>query len=532
MGEGASGREAKVWTVGLVLVLVWLSWALSLNLTRPWTGHHDWNGVLWAQSAHNNLRAGLGTTLGVPTSYYPGALPIPPTGYYVNHPPALPLAVTGTFAVFGECEWAARLVPISCSLVSIVLLWLLVRSCLGERAATLSAAVLTLLPMELYFGRMVNHEPVALMWMLGALLSFRRWELEGRRVWAGAALTCVLAGMWTAWSGYIFAGVTGGLLLLGGRSSQRKLGAVLLGLAVVSAALFLIHVRSVRADAWEALWGAFVFRAAGDEQYAFTWAQWLGRQYHFLSTRIPLLAWGLGAIGAGYTWSRLRSDAGLRWLGWAAASLFLTAASFLVVFSNGSYIHDYWGFYLLAPVAMMAGLALDASLGGEGAGGRLRKVAGVCVACVALVLLAGRGYVGMQRLHGWAWRVLPEEAAEPRDLLPELGRTIYWNFPDETRVLCNLPRVAPHLGHWAPHLEYYARRPIVYDRFTYAEWAAELARLGRRAGGLVWLGAPGAEELWASLPGERKKVIQFDGSRFGLWRPANLREKPAVAQEG
>ena len=32
---------------------------------------------------------------------------------------------------------------------------------------------------------------------------------------------------------------------------------------------------------------------------------------------------------------------------------------YLVAFRNASYIHDYAGFYLVAPVALMAGVALD-----------------------------------------------------------------------------------------------------------------------------------------------------------------------------
>jgi 4-amino-4-deoxy-L-arabinose transferase-like glycosyltransferase len=135
----------------------------------------DYNGAVWSQAAHNILRAGLIATWGQSSAYYFGPLPIPPSGYYLHHPPGLHLVLTALFALFGEHEWVARMLPISCSLASVILLWLLARSCVGIRAASLSAAVFACLPMELLYGKMVNFEPIVLMLILGALLCLRYW---------------------------------------------------------------------------------------------------------------------------------------------------------------------------------------------------------------------------------------------------------------------------------------------------------------------------------------------------------------------
>ncbi len=504
---------SKAWAAGLLGVRVGLGAVLCVNISRPWTGHHDWNGVLWAQAAHNNLRAGLGTTLGVPTSYYSGPLPIPPSAYYVTHPPLLPVAVTGMFALFGEREWVARLIPIACSLMSVVLLWLLVRSCVGVRAATLSAGVFALLPMELYFGRMVNHEPCALMLMLGALLCLREYQEQHKTWWVGSALLCIVVGTWLAWPAYIFAGVLAGQLLIRRERRDRWFAVVLLGLAVVSAALYLLYIGQVRPDAWQELWGAFVERTSLQGQRTFTWGQWLVRQFRHLGSGIPPLAWGLAVVGGGWTVLKRRTLPGLRRLGGAALSLFLTAAVFLVVFRDGSYVHDYWGFYFIAPVAMMGGLALDVLVSCAWSRDVAPVVRGLCIgaAVAAVVLLGRRGYEGTRTLHLRQWWILDGVVEEPRDLIPDLGRTIYRAFPDETLVLCNLAERGPHLG-------YYARRSILY-RPAYADWEPLTDRLGRHAGGLVWLGAPGGEELWSALPQGRKKVVRLGNLRFGLWRP-------------
>ena len=168
-------RSSNAWATLLLAVLVWLGWVLSRDIQDPWIMNVDYNGAVWSQAAHNILRAGLIATWGQSSAYYFGPLPIPPSGYYLHHPPGLHLVLTALFALFGEHEWVARMLPISCSLASVILLWLLARSCVGIRAASLSAAVFACLPMELLYGKMVNFEPIVLMLILGALLCLRYW---------------------------------------------------------------------------------------------------------------------------------------------------------------------------------------------------------------------------------------------------------------------------------------------------------------------------------------------------------------------
>jgi len=509
-------REAGAWSAGVIALVLWLGVMLSWDISRPWTGHHDWNGVVWSQSAHNNLRAGLSTTWGIPTGRYSGALPIPPAGYYVHHPPGLPLAVTATFLLFGEREWAARLVPIACSLVSAVLLWFLVATGAGRRAATLSVAVFSLLPMELYFGRMVNHEAPALTWMLGALLSLEYWRRTGRRAWLVVLFACFVLGMWTAWAVYFLALVLAVMILLTRGSGARRLALALLAFGALSCVLYVLCVRAVRPDAWSDAWQAIAFRLQGQgaSGVPFSWGEWWGRQREYLGALIPVVAWGLAVVGAVYVALRSRGSPGFRSLGWSALALALTAAIPVLGFRNASYIHDYTGFYFVAPVAVLGGLTLDGLLRRAWTAEALPLLRGACVggAVAALALLGLRGYEKTRALHRIQWWVLDGKVAEPPDLIPALGEAIYRTFPDETMVVTNLSARGPHLG-------YYARRELLYGHTTYAEWKPVLSQAGEHVGCVVWLGAPGAEELWAQLPEGRRKVLELGGLRFGFWRP-------------
>ena len=86
------------WFLGLFIVLALLAFHFSRGLNRPWVEEDNWYGAVYAQAAHNNLRAGLHAA-GVPATLYFGPLPIPPDAYYVHHPTLLPLLVTASFAV-------------------------------------------------------------------------------------------------------------------------------------------------------------------------------------------------------------------------------------------------------------------------------------------------------------------------------------------------------------------------------------------------------------------------------------------------
>src|SRR2546427_5737217 len=235
-------RYSKFWGTALLVVLAGQAALLSIDLTGPWVGLQGWNGFLWSQAAHNHLRAGLGTTLGVPSWEHFGPLPIPPQNYYVHHPPLLAITLSGLFALFGEEEWVARLLPIACTLLSTALLWWLVRDGVGERAATMAAAVFVVQPLTGVFGRMVNFEPCTLPWMLGALVSLQRWQQYGERHWLAALMICVWIGLWMGWHMHLLVLVMAALLVTRRVRREAWLAGALVGLALVSVGLFLVQI--------------------------------------------------------------------------------------------------------------------------------------------------------------------------------------------------------------------------------------------------------------------------------------------------
>ena len=506
------GSNSKVWGLGLFVALAVLSSGLFRDFTEPWNTNIDFNGAWWSQSAHNHLRAGLLATAGVPSASYFGPLPIPPSSYYTHHPPLLSIALAGLFAMLGEKEWVARLLPIASSLVGLTLLWILVEECAGSRAAAFSAVLFAAMPMELVFGRMVNFEPIDLVWMLSALLCLRRWEQTGKRLWRNLMIAASVFALWTAWLGYMFVLVVCLHFIITPGKRNLRLALLLLGLSLISILLFLLHIRWVQPDAWQDLMGAFNRRLARTNStgITITWAAWAGKMANTLRSQILPFSWALGILGTVCVIRRRKDDESLRYLGSVALCFFVLSAFYVIVFQNASYVHDYASFYFTVPLGMMGGVALEAFLRAceaRGAGMRTAGLAATMAMCAVLIFAGER-----QALALYApYRIL----GKPNDFTPQLGHFMREKFPEGTNLICNF--LPPYYG---PYMQYYAQRTILEHIFTTDDWInavkdPEIAPVGA----VIWLGKPDAKKVLAALPAGSREEINVQGCLFCFWKP-------------
>ena len=524
-------RTMHGWRVAFFVVVLHLTCLLLLEVDRPWTGHRDFNGAVWSIAARVHVRSGLAETRGVP-AYFLGIPPIPAEAFYIHHPFLFPLMVSGSFAVFGEHEWAARAVPIVCSLATLMLLWTLVKRMIGERAATLTALVFACMPMEGFFGRMVNPEPCALMWMLAGLLCLDLWRSSRRAGWVAAAVLVFVLAMATSWHAYLLTGLVATFMLFGHDRAARNVGLLLLGVCAASAGAFLLHARVARADAWQDMFHAFLFRLGSSARVPFTFSEWFIKVSDDIRQRIslPILVLAVGGI---IVMARCGvSTRGLASLRRFTSVFALMATMYIAIWRNASYIHDYAGFFLIIPVATLGGLALDAMCDWKPP--RFRASGVVVVSLLAVGLLVG-SWAGTARLHAFQKRFLAPERAQPSRLIPELGRRVADAFPPGTQVLCNFE--------WqGPELDYYADRPVLYGQAGIVQWRALLPHPVRRfrvmrrgswarweiveapgrpvgIGGLIWMGHDGSADLLSELPPGSRECFEVGDFRFCLWKP-------------
>ena len=513
------------------MVLAFLAWALCRNITIPWTEDDNWYGAFYSQAAHVNLEAGILTTAGVPVPLYFAPPPIPPDAFYVHHPTLLPTLVTAAFALFGESEWAARVVPVACSLLSAVLLWLLMRSAVNARAATLTTAAFATLPMELHYGDMVDFEPCLLMCMLAVLLCLRRWQVTVRHRWAVLAAIFTTFTLWMDWPGYLFILSLAAYYIFRGWKgysapgiSQRqslRFGLLLMGLTGMSGVIFLLQIRHVRPDAWSDLWHVATMRlsstAATDgptmaaNAVHFTFREWGAAILDGLANDFLPLPWFLMGLGLISIWLGRYSSPGLRWCSFAMMPMAVAGVLYVTILRNQSFVHDFSMFYLIGVFAMTAGLGMEFLLVRfeQRFKSTSSRVVSIAVTAGLLVWLGASAVSRAESLRS-PFSILDAEKAESPGFIPALGRFLKERFPRGTLIMCNFAS--------NDSLDYYSQRDVVNNLMTPGDWKAFSAEARKPVGGILWLDAKGATEVAASLPHAEVQSVIFGEYRFALWR--------------
>lgn len=518
VASGSFSANGRVWVALFVASLVFLAACLLHTINVPWVEEDNYCGAFHSQAARNNLRAGLRVTGGVPATFHFGPLPIPREAYYVHHPTLMPLMVTASVAIFGETEWAAKLVPILCSLLSAVLLWLLVCDAIDRRAAALVVALFVTLPMELHYGDMVDFAPCFVMWMLATLLCLRRWEVRGGKRWAVLAAVCCLAALWTDWPGYLFAIAISVSFLLEKTKRRRWFAVALLGSALFSGLLFLLQIHHVNPEAWRDLWQAVTMRlgsgvqpgssgiaAAGGAHFGF--GEWLRRILQSLGEDYLLPTWAFVLTGVIYLMRNLKLP-GARWLGWAVLQMASAGIPYMLLLRNWSFIHDWASFFEIGCIAILGGLGILSILDVLD---RRFPALGSIAALGLFVWLAAAGFMRAESQRSQLL-MLDGQTAEPPYLIRDVGRYLTKAFPPDTTILCNFD---PYYS----TLSYYAQRTILNNLGAARDWDWASADSTRRLGGIVWLAAPSSAEILETLPEKEIVRVEIDGVSFAVWKP-------------
>ncbi|MBX3395897.1 MAG: glycosyltransferase family 39 protein [Phycisphaerae bacterium] len=393
-------HHPRGWWVFIVLVVGIYAIGLCRDVTEPWIGLHDWNGAFFSQLARNLDRYPFGIHHGMPIVAVGSEVP-PPTerSIYATHPPGLVWLVAGAFRVFGESEWAARVVPIVASAASLVLLVHLWRVAFGASPALIAAGFYAVMPMSVYFGRMVNHEAVCLCAMLaasacwvqscrsGPSASGDRGRLAPARDATFLTLfgTFLVAGCWIDWSSCLFAAVFLSYVLHRsrrrpvrdgeGRGGIGRQAAMLTALPVATgcAAMMAYIVYAGLGGRWADLAAIFFSRATDDRGVAPRPALaqggdvWQNTVENLSWPLLVLAAIGLVARLLSLIRERSKESAGneasasveRRFAARGALAIIgVTGVIWLAVFPRQYALHQYWLFYLGPAIAMYAARAV------------------------------------------------------------------------------------------------------------------------------------------------------------------------------
>ncbi len=94
--------------------------------------------------------------------------------------PILPYLMAWTWTIAGRADWSGRLWAVGFSLLALAGIYDLARRVFNEWVGLVGSAIYALLPMSVYFGRVVMPEPVAQAFSIWALAAMWRWRHQTR----------------------------------------------------------------------------------------------------------------------------------------------------------------------------------------------------------------------------------------------------------------------------------------------------------------------------------------------------------------
>lgn len=332
---------------------------LTTGIQRDYRLKHEDNNAFHATFARAHLQLGFATTHGQNYFYNPAS---GQGRYYANHPPGPGLALAAVYAATGrDGPLVTRATAIAFHLLGTWLFYGLARRVLRHRWEVLLAlGIYALIPESAFFGRMLNHEVMALP---GVILLVRGY-LEGLRGtwtaarWVPAAAAGSLLACMSGWAGFfaIAACALHAACEIGMRGNRRA-GRLLLAFAGGGILLFAATIAQLALGAgadMAYLRQLFAERSGVGRDIGM--APRIGRlielhwRYFGLTSLVALaaLAWRIAR--------RLRSaaaddadDAGMIFL--------MTGAGYVAAFSLNASRHDYWQFLLLPASALAITIA-------------------------------------------------------------------------------------------------------------------------------------------------------------------------------
>lgn len=317
-------------------------------------GHHGWNASLRSTIGRNYVEQGFVETGLLPYKEYAPITNLDRAIVHWHHPPGINVLVGMSFAIFGESEAAARIVPVLASLITFFLLYVIVRRRYGPLAAVCTLGIFILLPMQMEFGKMISYEPVVVTAALASLLCLelardteRDWDKKVRAALIAGVVGFGLFAGFVDWPGFILCGLIGFDALV-----RKPRQPVIFGLLGVASSLYL---------AWMFYWlaesapkGGFEHLAKGRAGNA-TFEKLFSRTWdRFRDLYLPFVVW------TGGLWVLVEA----RWRRVDPVVLVFSISTLLYImaFKQGAIIHNFFVFYILPAFAVAAGVGVARAL--------------------------------------------------------------------------------------------------------------------------------------------------------------------------
>src|SRR3989442_408651 len=365
-------------TAGHILLAILLL-ALGLRLyhvTYPYLDHNSWRQTDTAAIARNFSRSGFNILR-------PELDMFGPDRVVELELQITPFLTAFLYAIFGIQDWVGRVVPILFSLGSIVYFYHLVSLHFGERRAMLSTFVFAILPLNVYFTRVLMPESAAMFFAVAAVYHFSVYlQKETNLQYALAAGFVSLAFLAKLTNLYLLMPLAALAMTRYGRrcwSNARLWLFVLITLATTAAYYGYMHVT---ADI------KLIPYQIGTDKSANVTILTNPILYQALALRLYTIIYtdlGLVLLVIGMLLSA-HNQLFRVWI--------LSALAYTFAVATGSFVHTYYQMPLIPAGAFFIGSALDRIA----AAPRLRPLAGAL--CATLFAVAIMNLLPMYRIYG------------------------------------------------------------------------------------------------------------------------------------
>ncbi len=172
-------RQKRLTEIAFILFILTIGLRVRLyKINNPIADWHSWRQADTAAVSRNYLKSGIDLL----HPKFDDISDIPsgkdnPEGYrFVEFPISNALhAILAKLFSKSSFELIGRLLSVSYSLISIVLLYYLVKLHIDQKTAILATTIFTLLPFNIYYSRVILTEPLLITSSLAFLLFFSKW---------------------------------------------------------------------------------------------------------------------------------------------------------------------------------------------------------------------------------------------------------------------------------------------------------------------------------------------------------------------
>ncbi|MBU1076591.1 MAG: glycosyltransferase family 39 protein [Spirochaetes bacterium] len=353
---------------------------ITININQDFKSLHEGNGIVYYSAACAHLHWGLKYTKGIDhilrkwNNKSDIELFLSPADtitaikqnlkkdhfqHYNHHPPGLGLTIALFTSVFGHHYWSIRLVPILFSLLSFWFFYLILKHLkFNLFQINLMLFFFALFPMTTYFGRHINHEAPVLFCGLLFLYNYLHFSASKKPVYFILQFISIILGAFYGWPVFFIVGIVILSSFIRHFKADKKFWLKMLYLGIFSGILFLLVIFHLyksdlknvftiflsRADILEKNYGIIEWSARTISHFAFTFSNIL---FYFL---IVIFTISLFKISYFKQLIIKNKDKSMLFI-----ILFLWGISHVLIFRDGSYIHNYWLFYLIPSIAMISG---------------------------------------------------------------------------------------------------------------------------------------------------------------------------------